>query len=96
MSHLTLASSTGRPLRPLVEAALQNELRLLEAGLKRSEHRLQDFETRHGMATNEFIQHYENDELSETLEFAEWIGEARLIERLKEKVQILRGVQFAD
>ena len=33
MAALTLTSPHRRPLRPLVEGAIQNELRLLEAGV---------------------------------------------------------------
>ena len=39
---------------------------------------------------------YEQDELTETLEFAEWIGEYHLLERLREKADTLREIQFAD
>jgi hypothetical protein len=96
MAELTLVSPSQRPIQPLVEGALQNELRLLEAGIRRSEQRLQEFETRYGLSTTDFIQRYENDALKETLEFAEWIGEYRLRERLLEKAEALRAIRFAD
>src|SRR5262245_7684051 len=96
MAELTLISSSQRPLQPLVEGALQNELRLLEAGIRRSEQRLQEFEIRYGLSSVDFIQRYENDELEETLEFAEWIGEYRLKERLLEKADVLRAIRFAN
>ena len=96
MAELTLISSSQHPLQPLVEGALQNELRLLEAGIRRSEQRLQEFEVRYGLSSVDFIQRYENDELEETLEFAEWIGEYRLKERLLEKADVLRAIRFAN
>jgi len=96
MAELTLISSSQRPLQPLVEGALQNELRLLEAGIWRSAQRLQAFEGRYGLSSVDFIQRYENDELEETLEFAEWIGEYRVKERLLEKADILRAIRFAN
>ena len=96
MAELTLVSSSQHPLQPLVEGALQNELRLLEAGIQRSEQRLQEFEARYGLSTADFTQHYENDQLEETLEFAEWIGESRLRARLLEKADALRAIRFAD
>ena len=91
-----LTSSLQRPLRPLVEAALNNELRLIEAGIRRTEQRLKDFEMRYGLSTQEFIQRYENDEFVEMLDFDEWIGEYRLLERLQEKAETLRGIRFAN
>jgi hypothetical protein len=95
MATLTLLSTRGHPLRPLVEAALANELRLLEASIQRTEARLQEFEKAHHMTTAEFVSRYENDELPETLEFAEWIGEHRLLTRLQEKAETVREIQFA-
>ena len=96
MAELTLVSPSPHPLQPLVEGALQNELRLLEAGIRRSSQRLQEFEIRYGLSTADFIQRYENDEREETLEFAERIGEYRLKERLLEKADILRAIRFAN
>jgi len=78
-----------------VEAALHNELRLLEAGIRRTERKVQGFETRYGLLSAEFIRRYEQDDLEETLEFAEWIGEYRLLERLREKANTLRQIRFA-
>ena len=96
MAELTLVSPSQHPLQPLVEGALQNELRLLEAGIRRSAQRLQELEDRYGLATADFLQRYENDALEETLEFAEWIGEYRLRERLLEKADVLRAIRFVD
>ena len=95
MTELTLISSHKRPLKPLVEAALNNELRLLEAGIRRTQKRLQAFEDQHGLTTEDFIRRYEDDQLDETLEISEWIGEYRLLERLQEKAETLRGIRFA-
>ena len=78
-----------------MEGALQNELRLLEAGIRRSKQRLQEFETRYGLSTRDVIQRYENGALEETLEFTEWIGEYRLRERLLEKAEALRAIQIS-
>ena len=72
MTELTLISTHPRPLKPLIEAALANEARLLEAGIRRTEERLNDFETKFNLLTAEFIRRFENDEFEETLEFAEW------------------------
>jgi len=96
MGALTLTTSRQRPLRALVEAALDNELRLLRAGIQRTERRLGTFETRHSLSSQEFLRQYENDELPETLDFAEWVGEYRLLERLREKADTLQEIQIAN
>ena len=96
MEELTLVSSYQRPLRPLVEAALQNELRLLQVNIKRTEQNLSNFETRFGFSTTKFVQRFENDELPETLDYVEWVGEYRLLMRLHEKAEALREIRFAN
>ena len=55
MAELTLISTHQRPLRPLVEAASANELRLLEAGIRRTEQRLHELETKYQLSTDKFI-----------------------------------------
>jgi hypothetical protein len=96
MAELVLVSTRQGPLRPLVEAALANELRLLEAGIRRTERRLREFEKVHHMSTAEFVRRFEDDEWDETLERAEWVGEYRMLQRLQEKADTLRGVRFAN
>jgi hypothetical protein len=96
MAELKIVSSGQHPLKPLVEAALANELRLLEAAIRRGEERLEEYEKKNGMPTDKFVDRFERDEFEETLERAEWIGEYRLVKRLREKAETLRGVHFAS
>lgn len=96
MTDLRLVSTRKRQLKPLVEAAIANELRLLEAGVRRTEQRLLEFEEKYSLGTQKFISRYENDELEETMDFDEWIGEFRMLTRLREKVDTLRGIRFEN
>lgn len=96
MAELILISNRKKSLKPLVQAALDNELRILEAGIRRAEKRIVHFEEQFHMTTADFIRKYENDEIEENLELAEWIGEYRILERQREKVETLRGVKFAN
>lgn len=52
MTELVLVSSRQLPLRPLIETALTNEVRLLEIGIRRTERRLRAFEAAHRMTTS--------------------------------------------
>ena len=96
MSQLTLISASDRPLKPLVEGALANELRLLEAAVRITEQHIGEFETKYGMSTTEFIHRFENDEIEESPDMDDWIGEHRLLERLREKAEALKGIAFAN
>ena len=72
------------------DAALANELCLMEAGIRRTEQRILEFEQKYHLGSQDFIARYENDEMEETMDFDEWIGEFRLLELLREKVDTLK------
>jgi phage shock protein A len=80
----------------MVESALRNEFGLVTAGLHRTEARVRELEQRHGMSTQEFLRRHETGELTETLESVEWVGEYRLLQRLREKAETLREIRFED
>ena len=94
MSELTLISAYQYSLKPLIEAALTNHLKLLKAGLRRTEQRIRAFEEKYQVLTQEFLTRFENDEFEETSDFAEWIGEYRLLKKLQHKIGILQEVRF--
>jgi len=68
----------------------------MQAGLRRTEQRLLEFEEKYHLKTEDFIARYEKDEMEEAMDFDEWIGEFRLLARLREKVDTLRGIRFAN
>ena len=96
MTDIKLVYKGKRQLKPLVEAALANQLRLLQAGIRQTEERLKKFENQFQMNTQDFISRYENDEIRETLDKGEWIGEARLLKRLQEKAETIRDIRFEN
>jgi hypothetical protein len=96
LADLRLVTTRKYELRPLVEAALANELRLTEAGIRATEQRIVNFERKYQLGSQDFIRRYENDEMEETLDLDEWIGEFRLLERLREKAYTLKDIQFAN
>jgi hypothetical protein len=85
MTELTLISQHEGALKPLIEGAISESLRSTTAGIDRGEERLRIFEQQYGMTSATFLQRYENDELPETLELGEWIGEIRMLQRLRGK-----------
>jgi hypothetical protein len=67
-----------------VQNAIDSFVRSSEDGIQKTQQHLREFERKYLMSTDEFIERYENDELDETLEFGEWIGESRMLQGLLE------------
>jgi phage shock protein A len=96
MVELTLRSPHPYALRELVTGALANETRLLQAGIQRTQERLAAFEAQHQMSTTEFLLRYANDELDEQLDLIDWLGEARLLARLQEKLAVIQDIRIEN
>jgi hypothetical protein len=54
-SSITITSGSAHPLGPLVEAAIQREVDLLSAGIRRTEQHVRAFERQHDMSSAEFL-----------------------------------------
>jgi vacuolar-type H+-ATPase subunit H len=75
MTELKLISKHADSLKQIIQSALSERLHSIEEGIKRTKERLQQFESKYQLSTNEFIQSFNNDELSHDFVFDEWIGE---------------------
>ncbi len=96
MNTVILTSPHPNSLKPLIEGAIAEMLRSTENGIQQTLQRIRDFEEKYQLSTSDFLQRYENDELQETIELDEWIGEWRMLQRLQEKVERLRGIEFVN
>lgn len=95
-SSITITSRSVRPLRPLLEAAIQHEIDRMNIGIRRTEQRIQEFEQQYGIASSELLRRHQHNEVTETLDTIDWIGELRMLERLREKATALQELHFAD
>ena len=86
MTELRLISRQSVSIQPIVQNAIDSFVRSSEDGIQKTQQRLSEFERKYLMSTREFVQRYENDELDETLEFGEWVGESRMLQGLLEDI----------
>lgn len=96
MSDVRVISSRNCELKPILTTALENESKIISAGIKRTEQRLKYFEEKFNLGSGEFLESYEKDEIDEDMDFAEWVGEIKMFERLKAKYEILKDIEIAN
>lgn len=94
MAELKLRSKYPDSLRQIIESALSERLDSIEAGIKRTKERLQEFETKYELLTEEFIRRFNNDELTHS--FDEWIGESRMLAHLRQKKETIEEIEFVN
>jgi predicted DNA-binding protein YlxM (UPF0122 family) len=96
MSELKLRSKDPYSLKQIIQSALLERLHSVEAGIKRTEERLQEFETKYQLSTDEFISRFNNDESAHNFDFDEWIVESRMLTHLQETKKAIEEVEFVN
>lgn len=98
MAELKIICEYPETLKQLIEEEVAQRLRSLEDGIRRTEERIKEFESKYQMSTEEFLRRFENDDLQHRLdmEFDEWTGESRMLKGLQEDADSLRGIEFVN
>ncbi len=96
MAELKLRSKDPDSLRRIIQSALSERLQSVIKGIKRTEERLQEFETKYQLSTEEFITRFNNDELSHSFDFDEWIGESRMLAHLQQMKESIEEIDFVN
>jgi ferritin len=96
MPTLTVSPQSAPEVRPLLQSALNNERQVIQAGIHQTELRLRQFERQFGRTTAEFLRQYDAEQLEETLEYDDWIGESRLLSRRQNQLTTLRDLRIEN
>jgi predicted DNA-binding protein YlxM (UPF0122 family) len=98
MAELKIICEEPDSVKQLIEEAVSQRMASLKDGIRRTEERIKEFESKYQMSTEEFLRRFENDELQHRLdmEFDEWVGESRMLKMLREKVDRLKGIEFVN
>jgi hypothetical protein len=93
--QVIVKAETSLSLKPLLESAIQGELKTLQIGIKRTRERLSAFEQQYGLPTETFQRRFQAGELEETLDFIDWWGEIKMLAVLEERKRTLEGMQIS-
>ena len=93
---LKLRSSQPASLKEMIQNDLNQRLQNLETGLQQTQVRLQQLETQYQLSTKQFVELFTNDQLQHSLDFDEWLGEAWMLEKLQQKIEIIKEIEFVD
>ena len=96
MAELRLSSKVPDSLRRIIQSALSERLQSVKAGIKKTEEPIQELETKYQLSTEEFITRFNNDELSHSFDFDEWIEESQMLAHLQQTKESIEDIHFVD
>ena len=95
LQQVTIKTRDRATLKPLLESAIENEMKLFLLGLDRTRKRLAEFEQKYNMSSAEFERRLNALELTETVEFTDWRLEIGMLQLLESQYQTLQETQVA-
>jgi hypothetical protein len=95
LQQVTIKTRDRAKLKPLLESAIENEMKLLSLGLDRTRKRLAEFEQEYNMTSAEFERRLNALEVIETVEFTDWRMEIGMLKLLESQYQTLQETQVA-
>lgn len=94
LQEITIRTENAEALKPLVRAAMEREVKLLEYSVKRTWDALRVFEQRFNMPTEEFERKFNAREIKESLETIDWWMETEALHFLESQLQSMREAQL--
>ena len=92
--QVVISSSTALSIKPLVESALNNEKKILQHGIQRTNKRLAEFEAQFKMTSADFEKKVKSGEIEETLTTIDWAMEIKALRLLEEQYEALRNARI--
>jgi len=81
----------------LIKSAIDGEIARLELALSQAQVRLLHFENKYNIESEQFIATMTAEDLEgRDDEYVQWAGEYRLWQRLQQKLDQLRGIEYRD
>lgn len=93
MTQIIVSSPSASHVRPLIQAALDHEIRLLQMGIEKTKRRLCRFEELFKMETLRFCQSFQTGDMGDEMEYMKWAGEYETLLQLEEDFAQIRGIQ---
>jgi len=83
--------------KTVLSEAVQAEKNRIGYALQLGEKKIQFFERKYKVSSREFLRDWTAENLEgKDLEYIEWAGEAKLHSRLRERLTILKGIEYVD
>lgn len=97
MTTIYLDTQKYSDTQQLIKSAIDSEIARLELALSQAQERLRHFEDKYNIKSEQFIATMSAEDLEgHDDEYVQWAGEYRLWQRLHEKLNRLRGIEYRD
>jgi len=94
MSKIIIKPEGPEELRTLVKGALENEIKLIMIGLKKTKENLRNYEDKFKMDSETFYKKYLSGEVGDDFEYIRWAGEIETLKKLEKNLKNLSEAEI--
>ena len=89
MSKIIIEKENTQELKSLVKGALENEIKIITIGIKKTQENLQKLEDKYKIDSETFYKKYSDGEMGDQIEYIKWAGEIETLKRLQQNLMEL-------
>lgn len=93
MTQVIIKSATAAQVKPLIQVALDYEIRFLKIGIQKTTRNLQRLEQRFGMESQQFYREFQAGNMGDEMEYMKWAGEYETLLQLQADYTELQEIQ---
>ena len=96
MAKVIVNEQTAHNLKMLIEAAVENQVRILSFGMAKTSRKLKEMEKEAGIGSEEFYTQFQEGKLGDKMKYIRWAGEYETLERLKKDLVELQELELCS
>lgn len=94
MSRIIVEQENTQELKTLVRGALENEIKIISIGIRKTQDNLRELEDRYKIDSETFYRRYSAGEMGDRIEYIKWAGEVETLKRLQENLTELSEAEI--
>ena len=92
--RVIVESKNSAEAKSLVSAAIKNEIKVLEIGIKKTKRNIEQFEKQHEMDTESFYKRYTAGLMGDDAQYIRWAGEYETLLKLESDLKEIDGAEI--
>ena len=96
MAKVIVNEQTAHNLKRLIEAAVENEVRILTFGVAKTNRKLEEMEKETRIDSKAFYRQFQEGKWGDEIKYIRWAGEYETLERLKRDLGELQELELCS
>ena len=94
MEQIVIQANTSGNLKNLIQAAVENQTKIILSGISRTKRKLQALEKENGLESRKFYEDFQSGKLGDDFKYIRWAGEYETLVLLQKDYNDLQDIEL--